>query len=367
VEWVGQFYQYLLFAAVIFASAVAGFGIRHLITRYITNKISVDFARIIARRLGSALVIWSILAGLGLGLKVLTLPATLARYVDQAVFIATVLSATLVIAYIFADMLKAWGTKLGPQVTSITSLGQFFVRLIVLVIGLMIILATLGIEITPMLASLGIGALAVALALQPTLANLFAGLYIMADKPVRVGDFIRLETGQEGYVTDIGWRSIKVCMLPNNTVIIPNQRLAESVVLNYYYPEEKMALLLEVKVSYEDDPVKVEKILVEEMVKASFEIDGMVTAYEMRPFVRFIPGYQDFSLNFTLICQVREVVDQFYVQHELRKRIWDRLKKEGVTVPFPIRTLHLPHKYIKDLSEFELLKAQVIKDERVGL
>ena len=266
---------------------------------------------------------------------------------------------TYVIAHIIGDLFKSWGTKFGPQTKQAFSLGQFFLKLAILTIGILVVLGTLGIEITPILASLGIAALAIALALQPTLSNLFAGFYIIADKPIRVGDYIRLESGQEGYVEDIGWRCVRIRMLPNNIVIIPNQKLAESVVINYYYPEEKIALLLEIGVSYEDDPVKVEKILVAEAVQASFEIDGMVTAYEMRPFIRFMPGYKDFSLNFTLICQVREFVDQYYVQHELRKRIWARFEKEGITIPFPIRTLHLPSKYIKDLKDFEFFRANV--------
>ena len=300
-----------------------------------------------------ALVIWSIITGIKLGLVYIDVPENLAVYVNQSIFVGTTITVTLVLAYLLADLIKILGSRLGTQATAITGFGQFIVKLMILAIGIMVIFSTLGVNVTPFVASLGIGAIAIALALQPTLANLFAGMYIMADKPIRVGDFIKLETGEQGYVADIGWRSCKVRMLPNNTVIIPNQRLTESIVLNYYYPETRTALLLEVGVSYEDDPIKVEKILVEELVKGSFEIDGMVTAYEIKPFIRFIPGYMDFSLNFTLICQVREFVDRFYVQHELRKRIWKRFEREGITIPFPIQTLHVPHKYVEEVSDFK--------------
>jgi len=361
LEWLTQLPPYIIFPIIIIIFIIIGFILRYVISKYITNRLKMEYARIIMQNLSSGIIFWSFLAGIIISLPYLTLPSNIRYYINLVIFIATALSITLVIAHIFGDLFKAWGTKLGPQAKNVSHLGRFFIKLVILTIGLLVILGTLGIQITPILASLGIAALALALALQPTLANLFAGIYIMADKPIRVGDYIKLESGQEGYVEDIGWRSVRIRMLPNNIVIIPNQKLAESVVVNYYYPEERMALLLEIGVSYEDDPIKVEKILVEEAVKASFEIDGMVTAYEMRPFVRFIPGYQDFSLNFTLICQVREVVDQYFVQHELRKRIWDRFKKEGITIPFPIRTLHFPDKYIKDLKELGITEAMVNK------
>lgn len=358
MDWLNQLPQYTLFAISILIFVGVGFAIRHGIVKFVTRKVTVEFARIIIRNLSTALIVWSALAGINFGMQFLEIPANLVGYVTQAIFIIGALSVTIVLAYIFSDLLKSWTVKLGPQIAPMSGLGQFVVKLVILGIGLMVILGSLGVNITPMLASLGIGALAIALALQPTLANLFAGLYIMADKPVRIGDFVRLETGEEGYVEDIGWRSVRIRMLPNNVVIVPNQKLVDSIVLNYYYPAPKLALLIEVGVSYEDDPVKVEKILVEEMVKASFEVDGMVTAYEAKPFVRFIPGYMDFSLNFTLICQVREVVDRYYVQHELRKRIWERFKKEGITIPFPIRTLHFHSRYIKDLEELEFSTAK---------
>jgi len=128
-------------------------------------------------------------------------------------------------------------------------------------------------------------------------------------------------------------------MLPNNMVIIPNSKLAQSIVTNYYLPEKRMSLLISINVSYSSDPEKVEKILVEEAKKAVGEVPGLLGDPE--PFVRFIPGFGESSLDFTLICQVKEFVDQYPVQHELRKRIFKRFKKEGIEIPFPQRTVHL--------------------------
>jgi small-conductance mechanosensitive channel len=220
-----------------------------------------------------------------------------------------------------------------------TGLFYGIMKAVIYVIGILIILTVLGISITPLLTALGVGGLAVALALQDTLANLFAGMHILVEKSIRVGDFIRLETGQEGFVDDITWRTTRVRMLPNNMVVIPNSKLAQSVVTNYYLPEKRMALLIPVGVSYSSEPDRVETILIEEAKKAVGEVPGLLGDPE--PFVRFIPGFGDSSLDFTLICQVREFADQYIAQHELRKRIFKRFQQEGIEIPFPQRTVHL--------------------------
>jgi small-conductance mechanosensitive channel len=148
-----------------------------------------------------------------------------------------------------------------------------------------------------------------------------------------------LEGGPEGYVAEIGWRSTRIRTLSNNIVVIPNAKVSESIITNYFLPERRMALLMNVNVSYQSDPRRVEVILVEEAKKAVGEVEGLLA--DPPPLVRFIPGFGESSLNFTLICQVREFFDQYYVQHELRHRIFERFKKEGVEIPFPQRTVHL--------------------------
>jgi small-conductance mechanosensitive channel len=100
-----------------------------------------------------------------------------------------------------------------------------------------------------------------------------------------------------------------------------------------------MSLLIKVGVSYESDPDQIERILVEEALAASRDMPGLLA--EPAPFVRFIPGFGDFSLDFTLIVQVSEFVDQYLAQHEVRKRIFRRFREEGIEIPFPIRTVHV--------------------------
>ena len=153
----------------------------------------------------------------------------------------------------------------------------------------------------------------------------------------------------KGYVVEVGWRSTKIRTLPNNIVVIPNQKLAQSILTNYHMPEQRMSLLIPISVSYEADPDHVERVLTQVATKSSDEIDGLLS--DPPPFVRFIPGFGAYSLDFTLICQVAEFTEQYAVQHELRKRIFRRLREEGIEIPFPIQTIRFDERPKEILAE----------------
>ena len=293
---------------------------------------------IIIKALKIPSIYWCIAIGLYIGVAVSNLPERYVFYISKAIHIIVIFSITIAIANMSGKIFKNYIQQSDLPIPT-TGLAYGILKGTILIVGFLIILTVLGISITPLITALGVGGLAVALALQDTLANLFAGIHILVEKSIRVGDFVKLETGQEGYVVDITWRTTRIRMIPNNMVIIPNSKLSQSIVTNYYLPEKRMSLLIPVGVSYSSDPEKVEKILVEEAKKAVGEIPGLLG--EPEPFVRFIPGFGDSSLDFTLICQVQEFVDQYIVQHELRKRIFKRFKEEGIEIPFPHRTVYL--------------------------
>lgn len=293
---------------------------------------------IIIKALKIPSIYWCIAIGLYIGVAVSNLPERYVFYISKAIHIIVIFSITIAIANMSGKIFKNYIQQSDLPIPT-TGLAYGILKGTILIVGFLIILTVLGISITPLITALGVGGLAVALALQDTLANLFAGIHILVEKSIRVGDFVKLETGQEGYVMDITWRTTRIRMIPNNMVIIPNSKLSQSIVTNYYLPEKRMSLLIPVGVSYSSDPEKVEKILVEEAKKAVGEIPGLLG--EPEPFVRFIPGFGDSSLDFTLICQVQEFVDQYIVQHELRKRIFKRFKEEGIEIPFPHRTVYL--------------------------
>src|SRR5437899_1715608 len=246
---------------------------------------------------------------------------------------AIILSVTITVAGVL-DSLVATASERRALALGVTGLFRTSVRLVVLVVGGLVLLSSLGIAITPILTALGVGGLAVALALQDTLSNLFAGVHLLADKPIRVGDYVRLSAENvEGHVVDVGWRSTRLRMLQNNVVVVPNKRVAESIITNYDLGETRMAVLIRVRVDYDADAELVERLLVDEATRAVGQVDGLLA--EPPPSARLIPGFGDYALEFTLACQVRSFVDQFSVQHELRKRVLKRLRAERIRIPLP--------------------------------
>jgi len=293
---------------------------------------------IIISSVQSPSLLLAIAIGVHAGLSFSELPEKHLGYLIKIVQVVMILAVTLALANMTGMLFRNYVQKSNIPLPT-TGLAYGILKGTILGIGVLIILTHLGISITPLITALGVGGLAVALALQDTLANLFAGIHILVERSIRIGDFIKLETGQEGYVDDITWRTTRVRMLPNNIVVIPNSKLAQSVVTNYYLPEKRMSLLVPVSVSYSSDPEAIERMLVEEATKGAADIPGLLA--DPAPFVRFIPGFGASSLDFTLICQVAEFADQYLAQHELRKRIFKRFKAEGIEIPFPQRTVHI--------------------------
>lgn len=216
------------------------------------------------------------------------------------------------------------------------------VRLLIILIGVFIILQNLGISITPLVTALGIGGLAVALALQDTLSNLFAGFHIIASKQVRPGDYVKLDTGDEGYVTDVNWRNTVITPLPaNNIIIIPNSKFASAIITNYNLPEKKIWVPVQVGVSYNSDLEKVEKVTLEVAKETVKEVAGGVLDFE--PLIRY-HTFGDSGILFTVRMLVNEFSSQFPVKHEFIKRLHRRYKEEGIEIPFPTRTVYLKEK-----------------------
>src|SRR5206468_6100788 len=181
-------------------------------------------------------------------------------------------------------------------------------RVLVLAIGFLVVLQTLGISITPLLTALGVGGLAVGLALQDTLANLFAGIHILLSRQVRPGDFVRLASGQEGYIQDVTWRYTTIRQLANNLTIVPNTQLASAVTANFSLPDPQQAVLLDVGVSYDSDLRKVEVVTVEVGREVMQQVEGGVR--DFTPSIRY-HTFGDSAIQFTVILRGQDYVSQY--------------------------------------------------------
>jgi small-conductance mechanosensitive channel len=187
----------------------------------------------------------------------------------------------------------------------------------------------LGISLAPALTALGVGTLAVALALQDTLANFFSGIYLLVDKPVRPGDFVRLEGGHEGHVDAIGWRSTQIKTMVGSWVIVPNATLSKAVVANFRTTNPRLLLEIRVDVAHGSDVPEVERALLE-VARSALEIPGVLG--DPAPYARFHPGFTDVSLAFTVYAKIDPFADSVLVGHDIRNRIAATLKKGGIAL-----------------------------------
>ena len=279
--------------------------------------------------------LWSLLVGAYASQAHWHLAPEHALLLTRALFVVGAASATFFVAAVAGRVIADYGAT-GASPVPVTSLTQTLARVLIVGIGLLVILNGLGVSITPMLTALGVGGLAVALALQEPLGNLFAGLTTTAAGQIRVGDYVKLDNGVEGYVADFGWRSTRIRMLAGNLVLVPNAKLSQAVVTNFHLPANDLAVLVDVSVDYGSDLAKVERVTTEVARSVMREVPGGVP--EFSPFVRF-HTFADSSINLSVIMRAKEFVDQFLIKHEFVKRLHSRYAAEGIVIPFPQRVV----------------------------
>ncbi|MEU6657723.1 mechanosensitive ion channel family protein [Streptomyces sp. NPDC046821] len=319
-----------LAAAVLLRMVLRWLAVRAERTRWGGDDVIVDTLR--------SLVPWSaVAAGVAVAASTLPLTTRTRHNVNMTLTALLILVASFTAARVIAGLVRSVAQSRSAVAGSATIFVNI-TRVVVLALGFLVVMQTLGISIAPLLTALGVGGLAVALALQDTLANLFAGVHILASKTVQPGDYIRLSSGEEGYVVDINWRNTVVRQLSNNLVIIPNAKLASTNMTNYSRPEQQMTLLVQVGVGYDSDLEHVEKVTAEVVTGVMTDITGAVPEHE--PAIRF-HTFGDSRISFTVILAVGEFSDQYRIKHEFIKRLHARYRKEGIRIPSPARTVAL--------------------------
>ena len=222
---------------------------------------------------------------------------------------------------------------------------QFFpifrkiIAFIVYGVSMVWILNQLGMEITTLIAALGVGGLAIALAMQDTLSNFIAGAHMVIDRPIKIKDYIELENGLKGYVEDVGWRSTRIRTWDNNLVVIPNKKLAESILVNYFSPSQPLLFKVPVGVSYNDDLEKVEKVCKQVGRKVMEKLEVKFDPEEY-PVVRY-SEFGDSSINFGVILKVNAYSQKFAVRHEFIKALKKEFNKKGIEIPFPCTNVYM--------------------------
>jgi small-conductance mechanosensitive channel len=295
---------------------------------------------VIVRALNGIVILWFILGGFYGALRYIELPPAVLIIVHRILKLLAILSMTIVAARMAVGFVDVYSRRLGGALAT-TSIFDNLTRVLVFIIGGLIMLEALGISITPILTALGVGGLAVALALQDTLSNVFAGIHVIASRKIRPGDYVKLEGGQEGHIHDITWRYTTIQTLTNNLVVVPNAKLASALVTNYSMPDGQIAVTVPVGVSYDSDLGKVEAVTVEVARELMKEMKGGVPDFE--PAIRY-NTFGDFSIQFNVVLRAQGFVDQYLLKHEFIKRLHLRYQKEGIMIPFPIRTVYMEKK-----------------------
>ncbi len=330
--------RFILPSAFILGGLVAGFLFEKLILKFlkkVASKTKWQGDDIILNAFSGWVWFLIFLIGIYLALINISINEKLLILLVKILVVLGIFSATMIVSKIAVGFVNLYQERIKdvlPKATLFSSLTKFFI----LLLGGVVILQTLGISISPILAGLGVGGLAVALALQDTLSNLFAGIQVIVARQIKIGDYIRLETGEEGYVIDINWKNTTIREIKNNQIIIPNSKLSMSIIKNYYLPQKELVVIVEIGVSYDSDLEKVEKITIEEAKKLM--LDMGINDFE--PYIRY-HTFSDFSINFNVILRAKEFAEQFIVKHELIKRLHKRYQTEGIEIPFPIRTVYL--------------------------
>ena len=227
------------------------------------------------------------------------------------------------------DTRTALNTVIWPILIRITSI-------VVFTLGALVVLDIMGIPITPLLAGIGIGGLAVALALTPTITSFIAGTYVVAEGHVSEGDYIEIDAERAGFVSSIGWRSTVLRSRFNNIVIVPNNLITESVVTNYATPTPSVTGIVECGVSYDSDLRRVEQVCLE--IAGAVAADSDSANKEFAPVVRFYE-FGDSNINFRIIFQGIDRVASFAMKHQIIMDIHARFKDEGIEINYPVRLL----------------------------
>lgn len=323
---------------------VGGFVIGFILEKVILSRLR-RFAKrtswkgdeIIINSIKGVAMLWFGLAGIYGALANLPFKPIIQTVVNKGLLVIVLISATVVLSKIVAGFIGLHGKKATGGLPS-ASLFINISRGIILLLGALIILQSLGVSITPLITAMGVGGLAVALALQPTLSNLFAGVQIIVSKQLEPGDWVELDSGAKGYVVDVSWRNTTIRELPNNLIIVPNSTLANSVITNFSRPQKQMSVIIEVGVSYDSDLSKVEKVTLDVARRVVKEVQGGESEFE--PLLRY-HTFADFSINFSVILRVKEYINKYLVRHEFIKALHKRYEEEGIEIPFPIRTVHM--------------------------
>jgi small-conductance mechanosensitive channel len=330
--------EYLSFL-IIFIGTIIFVTISYFILKLIVKRIAgrkKSYGEFILKKLSKPVLFIVFFIGMYTAFRSLSTLQDYYNLIDSGIFIIiTLLTAVLISNIITILMLGYLKVKKGFERTP--GLLNKALSIIIFIIAIIVILGYFKVDITPMIAGVGLGAVVIGLALQSTLANFFAGIHLLSDRPIDVGDYIEVDDNTKGVVEDIGWRSTRIKTLTDNLLIIPNGKLSESNITNFSKPKQDMSLWVPCGVAYESDLKKVEKIALEVAKEIQQSIDGAIKEFE--PVFRY-REFGDSNINFITVLRVNDPLKRFAVRNEFIKSLKERFDKEKIEISWPIRKIY---------------------------
>jgi len=330
--------EYSRFLIIIIGTIIV-IAVSYLFLKLLVNRIAGKkkrYSEFILKQLSKPVLLLIFFIGLYSALKPLSILNEYKSWIDGAFFIMTTLITALLVARIITVIMLGY-LKIRKGFERPPKLINKAVSIVIFIIAISVILGYFKIDITPLVAGVGLGALAIGLALQSTLSNFFAGMHLLSDRPINVGDFIELDKDTSGFVEDIGWRSTRIRTMVDNLLIIPNAKLADSNIINYSMPKQDLNIWIPCGVAYESDLKKVEKVTLEVAREIQQKVPGAIKDFE--PIFRY-REFGDSNINFIIVLRVEEPMARFIVRNEFIKELKERFDKENIEISWPIRKIY---------------------------
>ncbi len=298
----------------------------------LAKKTKTELDDQIVKVISVPLYLFMMLTGIYFSLRSLSSLAPHMLWITRIFFSVLVMISAYCVSKIINTLIES-RMKTKGELEKAPKLLEKIVFMLAYLVGIILIMDHFNISITPLLATLGVGGLALGLALQSTLSNFFAGINIISDKLIKVGDFVEFE-GNSGFVEDIGWRSTKIKTIQNYYIIAPNSKIAESTITTFDMPENEVSILVECGVAYTSDLKKVERVTIEVAKGIQNTVEGAVRDFE--PFIRF-RNFGDSNIDFTVTLRAETITSRYVMKHEFIKALKARYDKEKIEISWPVR------------------------------
>ena len=332
---------YLRFLAILVVTFIIAFLAKFILKQVVkplVKKTKTKIDDIIIKSLSSIIFYIVLLVGLKVSVQNFELRENIQTVFESVINTLLISAVSLILLKIIGNFSQQWMKewKFRTKTTAderLIPLFQKLLKAIVIVLAVIFIFNAWKINISPLLATVGIAGLAIGLAVKDTLSNILGGLQLVLDKTFKVGDKVQLESGEMGVILDIGLRSTKLRTYDNEVIYIPNGYLANAKIKNFTHPDVSIRVNVNFGVVYGSNTEKVQKVVLEAIKKIETVIE------EPEPAVQFLK-MSDFSLDFVARAWVNSYTDAYSTQLKMTDEIYNALNKANIGIPFSTRTIY---------------------------